>query len=157
MRYRIISLAAASLVMGGSIAIVFGSFDLSWYTVDSGGGTSSSASGLEITGTVGQPDASAQAAMTGGNFALTGGFWAFAGSPCTAFAPVDFDRDCDVDLDDLAVFESCLSGPMVPRVSSPACQAADLDGDNDVDERDFGIFQRCFSGAGIVADPDCAH
>ena len=156
MRYRFIGLAVASLLLGGSIAIGLGDFDVPWYTID-GGGASSSGNGFEITGTVGQPDASAQAAMTGGNFTLTGGFWAFAGPRCTTFAPVDFDHDCDVDLNDLAVFESCVSGPMVPRALTAACQAADLDGDNDVDERDFGLFQRCYRGSGVVADPDCAH
>jgi len=47
-------------------------FDLSWHTVDGGGGTSAGGT-LAVSGTVGQPDAGV--AMTGGGFAIEGGFW----------------------------------------------------------------------------------
>jgi|GEM_PF-3369385 len=68
--------------------------------------------------------------------------------------PIDSDRDGDVDLDDLAAMQSCLSGPMIPLALG--CEKFDLDGDNDVDQSDFGVFQRCYSGEGNPADPDCA-
>ena len=48
-----------------------GPFDLSWYTIDGGGGTSSGGD-FSLSGTVGQHDAGA---MTGGDFDLRGGFW----------------------------------------------------------------------------------
>ncbi|MCP4664511.1 MAG: hypothetical protein GY856_54700 [bacterium] len=48
------------------------SFSLTWWTVDGGGGTSSG-DGLVVAGTIGQPDAGG---MTGGDYALQGGFWA---------------------------------------------------------------------------------
>ncbi len=57
----------------GKSSGVDGGFDLSWNTVDGGGGTSSG-SGFQIDGTLGQPDASTTV-LTGGGFALTGGFW----------------------------------------------------------------------------------
>jgi hypothetical protein len=49
-----------------------GPFDLSWSTVDGGGGTAA-AGQFELSGTTGQPDAGA-APLTGGQFSLTGGF-----------------------------------------------------------------------------------
>ncbi|HEY3242565.1 MAG TPA: hypothetical protein VGM03_04360, partial [Phycisphaerae bacterium] len=48
-------------------------FDLSWYTVDGGGGDNSTGGTFALAGTIGQPDAGAP--MTGGTFSLTGGFW----------------------------------------------------------------------------------
>lgn len=66
----------------------------------------------------------------------------------------NLDGDCDVDLDDLALWEACASGPAIPVFGG--CTQADLDGDGDVDQSDFGIFQRCYSGTGKPADPDCA-
>lgn len=46
-------------------------YSIDWFTIDGGGGTSSGGS-YALSGTIGQPDASA---MTGGDFVLTGGFW----------------------------------------------------------------------------------
>jgi hypothetical protein len=48
------------------------SYNISWYKVAGGGGVSTNAT-YQLSGTIGQPDASPQ--MTGGNFSLTGGFW----------------------------------------------------------------------------------
>lgn len=48
---------------------------LNWWTVDSGGGTSSS-SEFSLSGTLGQPDASQPSGgMVGGAFRIQGGFW----------------------------------------------------------------------------------
>lgn len=47
-------------------------FDLSWHTVDSGGGTFSSGGVYTLGGTIGQPDAGV---MAGGVYELSGGFW----------------------------------------------------------------------------------
>jgi len=48
-----------------------GQYELSWYTIDGGGGRSTG--GLyTLTGTIGQPDAAYSA---GGNYELLGGFW----------------------------------------------------------------------------------
>ena len=59
-------------------------FDISWWTIDGGGGASSGGE-WTATGTIGQPDA---ALMSGGNFALDGGFWAFAGTPSPGVPPL---------------------------------------------------------------------
>ena len=47
-------------------------FAIDWYTIDGGGVVTRPASGFALSGTVGQPDS---ATMTGGTFALAGGFW----------------------------------------------------------------------------------
>lgn len=52
------------------------SYDLTWWTVDSGGGTSA-ASPYTLVGTAGQADAAT--ALTGGGFTLVGGFWGMGG------------------------------------------------------------------------------
>jgi hypothetical protein len=52
-------------------------YDLSWWTVDGGGGASSGGD-FSLSGTIGQPDTGVP--MSGGEYALTGGFWAGAGS-----------------------------------------------------------------------------
>ncbi|HOB75109.1 MAG TPA: NHL repeat-containing protein [Phycisphaerae bacterium] len=56
----------------------------------------------------------------------------------------DFDGDGDVDQGDYALFEPCLSGPMVPLANG--CEKFDLDRDGDVDQSDYGQMQVRFSG-----------
>ncbi len=48
-----------------------GSYDLSWWTVDGGGGSGASA-GYTLMGTAGQPDAGS---LSAGGYTLSGGFW----------------------------------------------------------------------------------
>jgi hypothetical protein len=48
-----------------------GQYEVSWYTIDGGGGRSSGKP-YELVGTIGQPDA---AYSRGGNYELLGGFW----------------------------------------------------------------------------------
>ncbi|HEX3628323.1 MAG TPA: hypothetical protein VH280_23185 [Verrucomicrobiae bacterium] len=60
------------------------SYSINWYKVAGGGGTSSGGQ-YTVSGTIGQPDASS--AMTGGNYSLTGGFWAFISVVQTPGAP----------------------------------------------------------------------
>jgi len=56
-----------------AIAASAQSYSIDWFTIDGGGRTSTNAV-YSLTGTIGQPDADGP--MTGGNYALTGGFWA---------------------------------------------------------------------------------
>src|ERR1700679_2210350 len=70
----------ASLVIGvWCLALLFchssnaQSYSINWYKISGGGGTSTNGQ-YSVSGTIGQPDAST--AMTGGNYSLTGGFWA---------------------------------------------------------------------------------
>src|SRR5688572_22677455 len=51
-------------------------FAIDWFTIDGGGGTSTGGA-FAVSGTIGQPDASAQP-LTGGNFSLMGGFWSLS-------------------------------------------------------------------------------
>jgi hypothetical protein len=61
------------------------SYSIDWYKIAGGGGTSTGAT-YQVTGTIGQPDASG--ALTGGNYSLTGGFWSLIAVVQTAGAPV---------------------------------------------------------------------
>jgi len=62
-----ISLTAAA-------ALLADEFELDWWTVDGGGEMFCTRGDYELSGTIGQPDAST-VVMTGGDFELTGGFW----------------------------------------------------------------------------------
>ncbi len=74
-------------------AIVIGQvgsgYDLSWWTVDGGGGESSGGT-YALAGTVGQPDAGA---LTGGDYSLVGGFWAGAPVKYEVFLPLVLRND----------------------------------------------------------------
>jgi hypothetical protein len=67
----LISIALALLTVSIAAAQTGGGYDLSWSTVDAGGG-SSSGGGYTLDGTGGQPDANT---VTGGGYVLSGGFW----------------------------------------------------------------------------------
>ena len=135
-------------------ALVGEGYDLIWNTLN-GGGDKSSNGDLTLTGTIGQPEASAADALTGGLYSLTGGFWGVVLPACTTFAAADFDHDCDVDGDDFNAFKTCASRSGVPP--GPGCATGDLDHDGDVDMDDFGIFQRCYSGAANPPPAGCGH
>lgn len=62
-------------------------YEISWYTIDGGGGTSSGGP-YTLTGTIGQPDADWS---SGGNYEVLGGYW--PGGPL-----------CIVEFDDFARF-----------------------------------------------------
>ncbi|NLX12172.1 MAG: hypothetical protein GXY44_00755 [Phycisphaerales bacterium] len=98
-----------------------------------------------------------------------GGQWLGAGTSCAdcpmppVFVPCDFDHDCNVNANDLAIFEACRTGPAIPYHSNalpPGCTlipddqgiiAADFDRDGDVDQDDFALFQQCYSKARATA------
>ena len=109
-------------------------FEITRWTIDGGGVMRSTGGDLELSGTIGQPDAGS---MTGGGFSLTGGFW-------FPVAAGDCNTDSGVDLADYADLEPCLSGP--EGGAQPGCACFDLDGDDDVDLSDVGRFQKAFTG-----------
>ena len=86
-RVAIAALAGFALLAGiqGAGAQTGGGYDLSWNTVDGGGFIWSSGGGYTLGGTIGQADAGA---MSGGGFALTGGFWAGVPVYRNVFLPV---------------------------------------------------------------------
>jgi len=73
---------------------------------------------------------------------------------CARSPASDFDRDGDVDGDDVGWFQDCAAGPAIPLAAG--CEKADLDGDGDGDQADYGTVQRCVSGAGKPAAAHCA-
>jgi hypothetical protein len=62
-----------------------GGYDLTWSTVDSGGGMSINA-GYTLHGSIGQPDAGV--ALGGGGYTLVGGFWGGAAAQYRIYLPV---------------------------------------------------------------------
>ena len=104
------------LFIASFASVASGQYELSWYTIDGGGGRSSG--GLyTLMGTIGQPDAAYSA---GGNFELLGGFW--PGGPL-----------CFVNFEHFARFAEnwWLSDPGLP---------ANLDQLNGVDYLDLRLF-----------------
>lgn len=79
-----------------------------------------------------------------------GAVWSFT----TRVLKPDFDEDGDVDLDDFAHLQMCLSGVNVPQ-EAPSCQDAKLDADFDVDADDVTIFENCLSGPDQQAYTTC--
>jgi hypothetical protein len=72
----------------------------------------------------------------------------------TAPARGDFDLDGDIDLDDFAHLQACLTGRNVAQ-QNDACQNARLDADTDVDTDDVTLLRACLRGAGVPPDPGC--
>ena len=59
-------------------------YSIDWSTIDGGGGTSTGGV-YAVTGTIGQPDAGK---MSGGNYAIDGGFWGIIAAVQTPGAPL---------------------------------------------------------------------
>jgi len=62
-----------------------GGYDLSWFSLDGGGGYSS-ASGYTLGGAIGQPDAGTL--CSGGGYTLVGGFWGGTAIQYRIYLPV---------------------------------------------------------------------
>ncbi|MFK7959848.1 MAG: hypothetical protein AB8G96_04915 [Phycisphaerales bacterium] len=134
-----IVLASTAIVAAAGGAIAgdpegSGPFDLSWSTVDGGGGASV-AGDLHLLGTIGQPDAGGPA--TGGDWSITGGFLVGGSGGGTPPCPNDIDGSGEVDfVDILAVLSNWGTCPGCP---------ADLDGNGAVD---FGDILQVLSNFG---------
>lgn len=112
----VVGLVAAAVVADG---IAGGTYDLSWNTIDGGGGISTGGT-YALTGTIGQPDANS-VTLTGGTYALNGGFW--PGATSVDLCPTDIDNDNSVSINDLlAVINTWGSCPLP---CPPRC-AADI-------------------------------
>jgi len=105
-----VTLLAVCLLMAGP---ALSQYEISWYTIDGGGGTSSGGP-YTLTGTIGQPDAGWS---IGGKYELLGGFW--PGGPI-----------CVVEFDDFTRLAQLW-------LNTGSGLAGDLDGDNDVDFDDL--------------------
>jgi hypothetical protein len=119
-----VAFLAASALAGA--AVLGPAYDVSWYSVDGGGGTSAGG-GFTLAGAIGQPDAGT---ASGGDFVLVGGFFAGGGGETAPPCPGDIDGGGAVDFGDLlsvlAAFGSC---------SEPCPE--DLDGNGAVDFSDL--------------------
>lgn len=74
--------------------------------------------------------------------------------PPDNFLRFDTDDDGDVDHEDFARFQACISD--VPGGNDPsACWRMDNDEDGNVDGDDLAAFEACATGPGIPADPAC--
>jgi len=73
-RRVVLALVSCLLLLASSLVLAQsgGEYDLSWSTVDGGGWTFSTGGVYVLGGTAGQPDAGL---MTGGEYAVGGGFW----------------------------------------------------------------------------------
>ncbi len=84
------------------------------------------------------------------NGVTVGDVWTFEVDRVSA----DFDRDGDVDQQDFAHLQLCLSGPDTPQ-GEESCADTRLDADSDVDQDDVNKFYRCLSGPNIAVNLGC--
>ncbi len=112
-------------------------YAIDWHTVGGGGEMWSTGGTYELGGTIGQPDAGA---MTGGDYTLTGGFWAIP--PCWCLA--DINNDGQRNAADIQVFADCITG------GGSNCACADLQADGTLDMDDVTTFV-----SGLVAGGTC--
>ena len=74
----------ALILLHSSVILRAQSYSIDWFTIAAGGGTSTNGQ-FAVSGTIGQHDAGGP--MTGGNYSLTGGFWALYSVVQTPGAP----------------------------------------------------------------------
>ena len=110
------------LMVAPVFAITGGDYQISWSTIDGGGGRSTGGD-YALTGTIGQPDAGE---MSGGDYTLSGGLW--PGGPILS---------CFVNFEPFAQFAMYwLDAPC--DAGNNWCQGADLDYSEDVGLGDIG-------------------
>ena len=109
-------------------------YDLSWHTIDSGGGTTTGGI-YALSSTIGQPDAGAT--MFGGIYTLTGGFWAGGVQPPSC--PADFNGDGFLDFFDYDEYVGCFETDVCPPGKT-----ADFNGDAFVDFFDYDDYVLAF-------------
>lgn len=100
-------------------------------------------SAIVVLACAGARGVAAGAAMIGGAFELTGGFW--PGLLESVASPGDCNREGDIALDDHAGFPPCMLGP--DNGVQAGCDNADLDGSGIVDLASVYLFQQLFTGA----------
>ena len=81
----LVTIGTASAQRVNDPALPLDGYDLSWFSIDGGGATFSEGGAYSLGGSIGQADAGA---MSGGTYALTGGFWAGVPANYSAFAPL---------------------------------------------------------------------
>ena len=145
-RLRLITGVATALL--AAPALMASDISLDWWTIDGGGKMWCAGGDLELSGTVGQPDAGGT--MAGGDYTLTGGFWA-GPSP---YALGDINCDGEVNLFDIDPFVLALTSAGNPDPFDayyavwPDCNPmlADVDGDGSVNLFDIDPFLELLTG-----------
>ena len=117
-----VALLVCWVLVSCAIAQSGGQYDLSWSTIDGGGGVSSGGP-YTLTGTIGQPDA---AWSSGGSYELLGGFW--PGGPL-----------CIVEFHHFARFAEWWLEPDCNELND-WCGGADLNHLDGVDSVDLRLF-----------------
>lgn len=84
MRTSSSTLLVTALLLAGRLSVAAQSYQVSWFTIDGGGGTGTGGV-YSVSGTIGQPDAGV---MSGGSYTVSGGFWAGAIAVQTPGAPL---------------------------------------------------------------------
>jgi hypothetical protein len=108
-------------------------YAIDWHTVDGGGEMWSTGGDYELGGTIGQPDAS-ELVMSGGTYALTGGFWALP--PCWCLS--DMNNDGLRNAADIQEFVDCMTGGGSNCACADLAEPAGLDA-GDVDDFVTGL------------------
>jgi Dockerin type I domain len=135
---------ASTLIITGEATLAGptgGGYDLSWFTIDGGGGTSSGGN-FTISGTIGQADAGPSGGMSGGppgsQYALVGGFWPGAAATPSIPCPADFNGSGTVNGLDLAILLGDWSGAAT-YIPCPPHDVVDLNTDCKVNGLDLAI------------------
>jgi hypothetical protein len=113
-------------------------FAIPWYTIDCGGGTSSSEL-FALSGTIGQFDANpANQVLGNSRFTIAGGFWPGVDSRLCA---ADFNADGRLNPDDLSDMITCF---FVELQFPGTCPAADFNADGLKDPEDLSDYITAF-------------
>ena len=111
-------------------------FEIDWYTIDGGGGTSSGGTYV-LSGTIGQHDAGGT--LAGGTYELTGGFWtAFTGLACDACV-ADVNSDGLASPADFTAWLAFFQNPALP-----GAECADVNRDGLLSPADFTAWLAAF-------------
>ena len=143
MRNKPIKLALGIIAIFASTSLLADDFTLNWWTVDGGGDMWTTGGDFELSGTIGQPDASTTV-MAGGDFELVGGFWPGA----TVFQLGDLNCDGAVNAFDIDPFVLALTDPAGYAAAWPDCDImlADCNGDGVVNAFDIDPFVELLTG-----------
>ena len=80
----VVTAASSLLAQAQTPAAPTAGYEISWYTIDGGGGSSSGGS-YQLDGTIGQADAGA---LSGGGYTLNDGFWGGAALNYNIYLPL---------------------------------------------------------------------
>ena len=146
MRSTLRILVTVSVAAAASVAVA-DDFELAWHTVAGGGDMWTTGGDFELSGTIGQPAASVTV-MIGGDFEMTGGFWAGVVGGEPHFGLGDLNCDGILDAFDIDPFVLALTDPDGYAAAWPDCDRmlADIDGNGEIDAFDIDPFVELLVG-----------